>query len=41
MIPHAMIKEANPHKVKGSAPGAINFLVFSFSALLARSSASP
>jgi hypothetical protein len=35
MIPHAMIKEANPHKVKGSAPGAINFLVFSFNALLA------
>lgn len=35
MFPYAMVNEANPHKVKGSAPGAINFLVFSFSALLA------
>jgi MFS family permease len=35
MIPYAMIKEANPDKVKGSATGAMNFLVFSCSALLA------
>jgi len=30
-----MIKEANPDNVKGSATGAMNFLVFSFSAFLA------
>jgi MFS family permease len=35
MIPYAMIKEANPDHVKGSATGAMNFLVFSLSALLA------
>jgi MFS family permease len=35
MIPYAMIKEANPDKVKGSATGAMNFLVFSLSAFLA------
>jgi MFS family permease len=35
MIPYAMIKEANPDKVKGSATGAMNFLVFSFSAIFA------
>jgi MFS family permease len=35
MIPYAMIKEANPDQVKGSATGAMNFLVFSFSALFA------
>ncbi len=35
MIPYAMIKEANPDRVKGSATGAMNFLVFSCSALLA------
>ena len=35
MIPYTMIKEANPDKVKGSATGAMNFLVFSFSAFLA------
>ena len=35
MIPYSMIKEANPDKVKGSATGVINFLVFLFSALLA------
>ena len=35
MIPYAMIKEANPDKVKGSATGAMNFLVFSLSAVLA------
>jgi len=35
MIPYTMIKEVNPDNVKGSATGAINFLVFSFSAFLA------
>ncbi|MEJ1975601.1 MAG: MFS transporter [Acetobacteraceae bacterium] len=35
MIPYTMIKEVNPDGVKGSATGAINFLVFTFSALLA------
>jgi hypothetical protein len=35
MIPYAIIKEVNPDKVKGSANGAINFLVFTLSALLA------
>ncbi|SNB62279.1 Sugar phosphate permease [Arboricoccus pini] len=35
MIPYSMIKEVNPDEVKGSATGAINFLVFTFSALLA------
>ncbi len=35
MIPYTMIKEANPDKVKGSATGAMNFLVFSLSAFLA------
>lgn len=35
MIPYTMIKEANPDHVKGSATGAMNFLVFSFSAFLA------
>ena len=34
MIPYTMIKEAQSGYVKGSATGAINFLVFSFSALL-------
>jgi hypothetical protein len=29
-----VIKEVNPDNVKGSASGAINFLVFTFSALL-------
>ena len=28
MIPYAIIKEVNPDNVKGSATGAINFLVF-------------
>jgi MFS family permease len=32
MIPYSIIKEVNPDKVKGSATGAINFLVFSMSA---------
>ena len=35
MIPYTMIKEVNPDNVKGSATGAMNFLVFSLSALLA------
>ncbi len=35
MIPYTIIKEVNPDNVKGSATGAINFLVFSFSAFLA------
>lgn len=35
MIPYSMIKEGNPDKVKGSATGVINFLVFLFSAFLA------
>jgi hypothetical protein len=35
MIPYSVIKEVNPDNVKGSATGAINFLVFTLSALLA------
>jgi len=35
MIPYSIIKEVNPDRVKGSATGAINFLVFTLSALLA------
>ena len=35
MIPYTMIKEVNPDNVKGSATGAINFVVFSLSALVA------
>jgi MFS family permease len=35
MIPYSIIKEVNPDGVKGSATGAINFLVFTLSALLA------
>ena len=35
MIPYTMIKEVNPDNVKGSAAGAMNFLVFSLSAFLA------
>jgi MFS family permease len=34
MLPYTVIKEVNSDKVKGSASGAINFLVFTFSALL-------
>ena len=34
MIPYTMIKEVNPDNVKGSAAGAMNFLVFGMSALL-------
>jgi MFS family permease len=32
MIPYSIIKEVNPDEVKGSATGAINFLVFTMSA---------
>jgi MFS family permease len=35
MIPYASIKEINPDRVKGSATGAINFMVFGISALVA------
>lgn len=35
MIPYSSIKEVNPDEVKGSATGAINFLVFVMSALMA------
>jgi hypothetical protein len=35
MIPYSIIKEIDPDEVKGSATGAINFLVFTLSALLA------
>jgi MFS family permease len=34
MLPYTVIKEVNSDSVKGSASGAINFLVFTFSALL-------
>ena len=35
MIPYAIIKEVNPDRAKGSATGAMNFLVFAMSALAA------
>src|ERR1019366_6123393 len=35
MIPYSSIKEVNPDEVKGSATGAINFIVFVMSALVA------
>jgi len=35
MIPYTIIKEVNADEVKGSATGAINFLVFTLSALMA------
>ncbi len=35
MIPYSSIKEVNPDEVKGSATGAINFIVFVISALVA------
>ena len=35
MIPYTIIKEVNADSVKGSATGAINFLVFTLSALMA------
>ncbi|WP_395665742.1 MFS transporter [Methylocella sp.] len=34
MIPYSVIKEVNPDEVKGSATGAINFLVFAMTALV-------
>jgi len=34
MIPYSVIKEVNPDNVKGSAIGAINFLVFGITALI-------
>ena len=35
MIPYTVIKEVNPDEVKGSATGAINFMVFTLSAWMA------
>jgi len=35
MIPYTIIKEVNPDNVKGSATGAINFVVFAISAVIA------
>ena len=35
MIPYTVIKESNPDRVKGSATGAMNFLTFSVTALVA------
>ena len=35
MIPYSVIKEVNPDDVKGSATGAINFLVFGITSLIA------
>lgn len=34
MIPYSTIKEVNPDEVKGSATGAINFIVFTMTALI-------
>jgi hypothetical protein len=34
MLPYTVIKEANPPDVSGSATGVVNFLNFTFSALL-------
>jgi MFS family permease len=34
MLPYTVIKEANPPRVSGSATGVVNFLNFTFSALL-------
>jgi hypothetical protein len=34
MLPYTIIKEANPPKVSGTATGVVNFLNFTFSALL-------
>ena len=34
MLPYTVIKEANPPGVGGSATGVVNFLNFTFSALL-------
>jgi len=35
MLPYTVIKEANPPKMSGTATGVVNFLNFTFSALLA------
>ena len=35
MIPYSIIKEVNPDRAKGSATGAMNFLVFVMAALAA------
>src|SRR5260370_42660927 len=35
MIPYSIVKEVNPDHAKGSATGAMNFMVFVLSALLA------
>jgi glycerol uptake facilitator-like aquaporin len=34
MLPYTVIKEANPPSVSGTATGVVNFLNFTFSALL-------
>lgn len=34
MIPYTVVKEVNPDEVKGSATGAINFIVFGFTAFM-------
>jgi len=34
MLPYTLIKEANPPQLGGTATGVINFLTFTFSALL-------
>ena len=34
MLPYTVIKEANPPAVSGTATGVVNFLNFTFSALL-------
>lgn len=34
MLPYTVIKEANPPELGGTATGVINFLIFTFSALL-------
>jgi hypothetical protein len=35
MVPYTVIKEANPPSLSGTATGVVNFLNFTFSALLA------
>ena len=34
MLPYTVIKEANPPQMSGTATGVVNFLNFTFSALL-------
>ena len=36
MLPYTVIKEANPPEASGTATGVVNFLNFTFSALLGR-----